>query len=123
MHSKNHDARSPHTLLPSLIPRLHFSCGSAKWVWSTAYSIFVQVRQHSGALFFSNLTLDIIEDCIPISTLHAISTSEMDIDQATIAAMYRLGYLLEGAQVGGLGIHNPVDMTSQWLQNIGTKTV
>ena len=36
-----------------------------KWVWSTAYSIFVQVRRNVGALFFSNLTLDVIDDCIP----------------------------------------------------------
>ena len=35
-----------------------------KWVLSTASSIFVQVRQEAGALFFSNLPLDIIEDCI-----------------------------------------------------------
>ena len=59
-----------HVLL-SLIPRPHFSRQLEKWVWSTAYSIFVQVHQHSGTLLFSNLTLDIIEDCIPISTLRA----------------------------------------------------
>ena len=36
-----------------------------KRVWWTAYSVFVQVRRNAGALFFSNLTLDVIEDCIP----------------------------------------------------------
>ena len=51
--------------LPSLISRPHFSRPPEKWVWSTAYSIFVQVRRNVGALFFSNLTLDVIEDCIP----------------------------------------------------------
>ena len=36
-----------------------------KWLWWTAYSIFIQVRRNVGALSFSNLMLDIIEDCIP----------------------------------------------------------
>ena len=49
----------------SLVPRPHFSRPPEKWVWSTAYSIFVQVRRNVGALFFSNLTLDVIKDCIP----------------------------------------------------------
>ena len=34
-------------------------------VWSTAYTIFVQVHRNTGTLFFSNLMLDVIEDCIP----------------------------------------------------------
>ena len=34
-------------------------------VWSTTYSIFIQVHRNAGTLFFSNLTLDIIEYCIP----------------------------------------------------------
>ena len=36
-----------------------------KWVWWTAYSIFIQVRRNVAALFFSNLMLDVIKDCIP----------------------------------------------------------
>ena len=65
------DATSVKTLvrwspgLPSLVSRPHFSRPSEKWVWSTAYSIFVQVRWNVGALFFSNLTLDVVKDCIP----------------------------------------------------------
>ena len=54
----------------SLVPRPHFSRPPEKWVWSTAYSIFVQVRRNAGTLFFSNLTLDIIKDCI----LHRVPT-------------------------------------------------
>jgi len=38
----------------SLVSRPHFSRPLEKWVWSTAYSIFVQVRRNVGALFFSN---------------------------------------------------------------------
>ena len=51
--------------------RIFVPAGS--WVWSTAYSIFV----HTGALFFSDLTLDVIEDCIT----HCVPTiySSMDI--------------------------------------------
>ena len=49
----------------SLVSRPHFSRPPEKWVWSTAYSIFVQVRRNVGALFFSNLTFDVIKDCIP----------------------------------------------------------
>ena len=49
----------------SLIPRPHFAHPPKKWVWSTAYFIFVQVHRNAGTLFFSNLTLDVIEDCIP----------------------------------------------------------
>ena len=48
---------------PSLVPRPHFSCPLEK----TANSIFVQVRQNASTLLFSNLTLDVIEDCIPHS--------------------------------------------------------
>jgi len=36
----------------SLVPRSHFSNPPEKWVWSTAYSIFVQVCRNAGALFF-----------------------------------------------------------------------
>ena len=49
----------------SLVSRPHFSRPPEKWVWSTAYSIFVQVRRNVGALFFSNLTFDVINNCIP----------------------------------------------------------
>ena len=38
----------------SLVSRPHFSRPLEKWVRSTAYSIFVQVRRNVGALFFSN---------------------------------------------------------------------
>ena len=73
----------------SLVSRLHFSHLPEKWVWSTAYSIFVQVRRNVGALFFSNLMFDVIKDCIP----HCVrSTREMDVDRATLAAVYRLGF-------------------------------
>ena len=54
-------------VLVSLVPRMDFSHLQVNCVWSTTYSIFVQVGQNAGRLF-SNLTLDIIEDCI-ISTL------------------------------------------------------
>ena len=37
-----------------------FRAPPEKWVWSIAYSIFVQVRRNVGALFFSNLMLDVI---------------------------------------------------------------
>ena len=50
---------------PTLVPRPHFSGPLEKWVRSTAYSIFVQVRRNTGALFSFNLNLDVIEDCIP----------------------------------------------------------
>ena len=58
------EASSWTRLLTSLVSRPHFSRPPEKWVWSTAYSIFVQVRRNVGALFFSNLTLDVIDDCI-----------------------------------------------------------
>ena len=48
----------------SLVPRPHFVCPPEKWVWSTAYSILVQVCRNAGTLFLSNLTLDVIDDCI-----------------------------------------------------------
>ena len=52
-------------MLVSLVPRPQFSRLLENWVWSTAYSIFVQMGKNAGALFFSNLILGIIEDCIP----------------------------------------------------------
>ena len=48
----------------SVVPRQHFTHPLEKWVWSTAYSIFVQVCRNAGALFFSNLMLDAIKNCI-----------------------------------------------------------
>ena len=39
-----------------------FFVPAGKCVWSTAYSIFVQVRWN---VFFSNFMLDVIKDCIP----------------------------------------------------------
>ena len=39
-----------------------FFVPTGKWVWSTAYPIFVQVRWN---VFFSNFMLDVIKDCIP----------------------------------------------------------
>ena len=48
-----------------LSPDCIFSHTPEKWVWSTTYSIFVQVHQNVGTLFFFNLTLDVIKDCIP----------------------------------------------------------
>ena len=66
-----------------------FRAPPEKWVWSTAYSIFVQVGRNVSALFFSNLMFDVIKDCIP----HCVrSTREMDVDRATLAAVYRLGF-------------------------------
>ena len=47
----------------SLVSRPHFSRLPEKQVRSTA--IFVRVLQNVGALFFSNLMLDVIEHCIP----------------------------------------------------------
>ena len=58
----------------SLIPRSQFIRLPEKWVWSTAYSIFVQVRWNVGAFFFFNLTFDVIEDCIPLHDLLAKCT-------------------------------------------------
>ena len=55
-------------VLVSLVPRPDFSHLLVNCVWSITYSIFVQVGQNAGRLFFSNLTLDFIEDCI-ISTM------------------------------------------------------
>ena len=74
---------------PSLVSRPHFSRPPEKWVWSTAYSIFVQVRRNVGALFFSNLTLT--SSTIAFHTACERSTSEMDVDRAILAAAYRLG--------------------------------
>ena len=83
-----------------------------------AYSIFTQVHRNVGALFFSNLMLDVIEYCIP-----HWSTSEMDVDQAILAAAYRQAFLSFETSTSRLsqsllftrafGIHNPVDVTSQ----------
>ena len=57
---------SAHGVLPSLflslIPKPHFLCVLEKQVWSTTYSIFVQVRQNAGVLL-----LDVIENYIPHS--------------------------------------------------------
>jgi len=52
-------------VLVSLVPRLDFLRLLENCVWSTTYSIFVQVGQNAGRLFFSILTLDVNEDCIP----------------------------------------------------------
>ena len=76
----------------SLVSRLHFLHPPEKWVWSTAYSIFIQMHQHSSALFFSNLMPDIIEDCIP-RCVPTIYQRNID-DQTTLAATYRLGYYI-----------------------------
>ena len=40
-------------VLVSLVP-IYFSYLVENWVWSTAYSIFVQMGQNAGPLFFSN---------------------------------------------------------------------
>ena len=67
-------------------PNHIFHTRRRNWVWSTAYSIFVQVRQNAGAL------------CILASlkiTFHTAcqrSISKMDVDRATLAAGCRLGY-------------------------------
>ena len=76
-------------MVVSLSPKPHFSRLLENWVWSTASSIFVQVV-HSSQLFFSNLALDAIEDCIA----HKLSTRSMT-SWATLAAVYRLFYLSE----------------------------
>ena len=60
----HHIVYSAVMVLVSLVPRQDFSRLLENCVWSTTYSIFVQVGQNAGRLFFSNLTLDIIEDCI-----------------------------------------------------------
>ena len=51
------DRTSIHLTLPQF--QLHSTLNPMK------YSIYVQVRRNAGALFFSNLTLGVIEDCIP----------------------------------------------------------
>ena len=56
------------------------------------------------------------------------STSEMGIDWATLSAACRLGYCERGTSrsslfTGVLWIQNPVEVMSQWFQNIGTKMV
>ena len=51
---------------------------------------FRQVCQNIGALFFSNLMLDVIKNCIRIHSACQRCSSEMVIDWATLAAMYRL---------------------------------
>ena len=62
------------------------------------------------------------------------STSEMDDDWVTLAATYSQGYSIFQKQhelavsefavlLERFWIHNPADVTSQWFQNIGTKTI
>ena len=68
----------------SLVPRLRFPHPLEKWVWSTAYYIFVQLR----IVFFSNLMK---------ITFHIVcqqSSSKTDNDWATLVAVYRLGYCI-----------------------------
>ena len=65
----------------SLVSRPHFSRLPEKWVWSTAYSIFVQVRRNVGAL----------SSKIAFHTAYERSTREMDVDRATLATAYRIG--------------------------------
>ena len=48
------------------------------------------MHRNVGTLFFSNLTLDFIEDCIPTECER--STSKMDVDRAILAAAYRLAF-------------------------------
>ena len=45
-----------HLVHGSLVSRPHFSRPPEKWVRSTSYSIFAEVRRNVGVLFFSNLT-------------------------------------------------------------------
>ena len=58
-----HYAYSAVMVLVNLGPKQHFmpagKLGLVNW------SIFVQVGQNAGTLLFSNLTLDVINDCIP----------------------------------------------------------
>ena len=53
-------------VLVSLVPRLYFSRLVENWVWSTAYSIFVQIGQNAGALFFSNECLTALKIAVHI---------------------------------------------------------
>ena len=53
-------------VLVSLVPRLYFSRLVENWVWSTAYSIFVQMGQNAGALFFSNECLTALKIAVHI---------------------------------------------------------
>ena len=86
-----------------------------------AYSIFIQVYQNVGALFFSNLCLT--SSNIAFHTACEWSTSEMDVDRAILAATYRQAFLSFETSTSRLsqsllftrafGIHNPVDVTSQ----------
>ena len=90
-------------VLVSLVPRPDFSHLLENCVWSTTYSIFIQVGQNAGTLFISSLTPDIIENCIP----HCVQTIYQHygqpqlpqiIDQAILSfkrSMTRLSCLLE----------------------------
>ena len=53
-------------VLVSLVPRLYFSRLVENWVWSTAYSIFVQMGQNAGALLFSNECLTALKIAVHI---------------------------------------------------------
>ena len=53
-------------VLVSLVPRLYFSRLVENWVWSTAYSIFVQMGQNAGPLFFSNECLTALKIAVHI---------------------------------------------------------
>ena len=50
----------------------------------TTYSIFIQVRLNAGMMFFSNLMLESLKIAFHIARQQ--STTEMDIDRATLAA-------------------------------------
>ena len=50
----------------------------------TTYSIFIQVRLNAGMMFFSNLMLESLKIAFHIARQR--STTEMDIDWATLAA-------------------------------------
>ena len=96
-----------HSVASSLVPRLHFSCPLVKQVWSIAYSIFVHVRRNAGALFFSNLTLDVIEHCIANDLLAKWTL----IDQPIVHVSIELGCLRVHCLSEYFQIHNPVDVT------------
>ena len=74
----------------SLILRPHFSHPPEEWVLSTAYSIFVQACRNAGALFF--LIQRLTSSKIAFHTACQLSSSEMDVDCAALAAAYILGY-------------------------------
>ena len=77
-------------VLVSLVPKLDFSRQLENCVRSTTYSIFIQVGQNAGRLFFSNLMLEVNEDCI---LMYKQSTSSMDSQWAILAAAnYRLSF-------------------------------